>query len=799
MSLTPVAPRGARLTLAVLSLTFGAQAQTLTREVNPFIGTTNGGNVFPGPIAPFGMVAFSPDQSPLPGRRAPIAAPGGYEWRSNGIRGFSLTHLSGSGCAGAGGDIPLMPITTPVRLSPSSPDAYTVYASGMSHAKESASPGAYRVTMDNGVSVDLAATPRTAVGRFAFPADKPANVLIRTSDSQTGSTAAVTRIDAEKRTVSGSVTSGNFCGYLANDRRESYYTLHFVAVFDQPFTVGGTWRDGTVTPDATSTEGGTTYGEQGFPPAGKGSGGWVVFDPKTTPVVNVRIGVSYVDEAGARANLEEESPATATLEATQAATRDAWEKLLGRVRIEGGSRDDRTVFYTALYHSFIHPTLHSDVDGRYLGMDGRIHEVSGTQKEQYANFSGWDVYRSQVQLVALLEPKVGSDLVQSLLNQANQNGGVWDRWTHITGATGVMNGDPSPPTVAAIHAFGGRDFDLKAVYASLLKAATVPTPKDLGRVGCPVLCQGQRPGLDQWLALHYMPVGAPGWGSASDTLELAAADFSMAQLARLAGDKTNTQRFTERSGWWRNLYNPTATPAGGYIQPRKADGSWPAFDPAADDEFVEGSGAQYLWMVPFDPAGLFELMGGVEKARARLDTFFQDDKGVWAVTKAGPLHAELDNEPSIAAPWLYAFAGEPWKTQAVVRAAMRRIWTNTPEGISGNDDLGQMSSWYVWSALGLYPVYPGRAELVLGSPLFPSARISRPGANLTIKGTGAAPEARYVRGLKVNGKPSRKPWLPADFLTRDATLEFELSETPDKGWGAAPADAPPSFGPRSTR
>jgi putative alpha-1,2-mannosidase len=169
------------------------------------------------------------------------------------------------------------------------------------------------------------------------------------------------------------------------------------------------------------------------------------------------------------------------------------------------------------------------------------------------------------------------------------------------------------------------------------------------------------------------------------------------------------------------------------------------------------------------------------------------------VTKAGPLHAELDNEPSIAAPWLYLFAGEPWKTQAVVRAAMRKIWTHAPEGISGNDDLGQMSSWYVWSALGLYPVYPGRAELVVGSPLFTSARIVRPGATLTIKGTGAAPDAPYVRSLKVNGKPSQRAWLPADFLARDGVLEFELSSTPERGWGAAPADAPPSFGPRSTR
>jgi predicted alpha-1,2-mannosidase len=356
-----------------------------------------------------------------------------------------------------------------------------------------------------------------------------------------------------------------------------------------------------------------------------------------------------------------------------------------------------------------------------------------------------------------------------------------------------MNGDPSPPSIAAIYAFGGRDFDLKGAYASLLKAATTPTALDLSHRGCEVQCVGERPGLDQWLKLHYMPVGAPGWGSAADTLELAAADFGVAQLAEEAGDAANARLFRSRAGWWRNLFNP----ATGYIQPRNADGSWKNVDADVenDDDYVEGSGAQYLWMVPFDPKGLFDMLGGIAKASSRMDRFFYNEDGSLAVTKSGMSHAELDNEPSIASPWLYDFTGEPWKTQEIVRAAMNRIWTNAPNGISGNDDLGEMSSWYVWAALGMYPLYPGRAELVLASPLFEEATVARAQGPLVIRAAGAARDAPYVASLMVDGKPHDKPWLDASFVLTGGRLDYTLARAPGKSWGANLADAPPSFGP----
>jgi len=394
-----------------------------------------------------------------------------------------------------------------------------------------------------------------------------------------------------------------------------------------------------------------------------------------------------------------------------------------------------------------------------------------------------------------LMPKVGSDIAQSLYNQAQQNDGEWDRWTHNSGGTHVMSGDPAVPALADIYAFGGRDFDLHGAYASLLKAATVPTAHDSSDDGCNVECVGQRPSLDQWLKLHYIARQSHAWGGAAETLEDATADFALAQLATDVGDHSNQQQLLTRAGYWRNLFNPKATTQGGYIQDRNADGSWAAFSPASDDGFVEGSASVYVWMVPFDIHGLFQQMGGPAKAVGRLDRFFQDAAGHWAFTNAGPLHAELNNEPSVATPWLYDFVGQPFKTQQVVRAVVDTLWKNAPDGIPGNDDLGEMSSWYVWSALGLYPEIPGRAELMIGSPLFTHAVIHRENGEVTIDAPDASVDHPYVHALWVNDQPHVSPWLPSDFAEHGGRLRFVLQSTADKQWGSDSANVPPSFPP----
>ncbi|WP_254060011.1 GH92 family glycosyl hydrolase [Granulicella sp. L56] len=795
----------ALMTVAATSLLSAAGVADRASLVNPLVGTANGGNVFPGATMPFGMVQFSPEATPVNLKRM-IAAPGGYEYRANRLRGFSLTNVEGWGCAGGSGDVPLMPITDAVEGSPSA-DFRHAYSAAFSHADEKAEPGSYRVKLGNGVEVELAAATRMGIATFKFPEGKPARVLVRTSDSEVGSTAAQTRIDAATGTVTGSVRSGNFCGYIGTEDRRPYYTLHFVARFDRPVTETGAWIDDKVTPGATTAEGGTGFGPKGFPEAGHGSGVWLGFG--TGGGVRVRIGISYVSDENAEANLEAESRDGATYEQVAARARAAWNKRLNQIETEGGTEEQKIVFTTALYHALMTPTAYSDANGEYMGMDEKVHRIAAPQSVQYANFSGWDVYRSQFQLLTWLDAKQGSDIAQSLYNQSQQDGGRWDRWTHLGGATHVMNGDPAAAAVADVWAFGGREFDAKGALASLVRAADVPTKEDLSHDGCPVECVGQRPGLDQWLKLHYIPVGAPAWGPAADTLEDVSAEFGISALAGHLGDENVRQRFAVRAQYWKNIWNPNAAPDGGYFMNRNADGSWPVmqsdddddndqkphgFTPATGAGFVEGSAAQYVWMVPFNVAGLFEQMGGREKAVARLDRFFYDDKGAPAVTNAGPLHAELNNEPSIETPWLYDFAGQPWKTQQLVRQVLNTIWKNAPDGIPGNDDLGEMSSWAVFASMGIYPEIPGRAEFVLGSPIFSKVTIHRAEGDVRIVAKSAAADNFYVRGVRVNGKTSSKTWLPESFATKGGTLEFDLSDTPDKNWGVNRGDEPPSFG-----
>jgi predicted alpha-1,2-mannosidase len=773
-----------------------------TMLVNPFIGTSHGGNVFPGATTPFGMVQFSPEASPTR-KDLPIASPGGYEYRSTMLRGFSLTNVEGWGCAGGSGDIPLMPIVENVTTSPSS-NYRTAYASSFTHGDEHAEPGYYRVKLGNGVTVELTASTRTAAAALHYPYGRPGTLLMRTSDSEVGSADAHTVIDPARRMITGSVTSGNFCGYIGTEDRHSYYTLYFALVSDQPFLGAGAWHDMQVTPGATTAEGGTGYGKKGFPANGHGSGVWVDYAPKDAGDVHLRIGISYVSEANAQANLRAEDPAGTSFAAMREQAHAAWRKKLGQIEIQGGTAEQRTVFTTALYHSLMTPTTASDANGEYTGFDGKTHHVSKGQQAQYADFSGWDVYRSQFQLLTWLDPQMGSDIAQSLLNQADQNSGAWDRWTHNSGATHVMNGDPAAPAVADIYAFGGHGFDAQGALRSLVHAADVPTAADLSDAGCPVECAGERPGLDKWLTLHYIPVGAPAWGPAADTLEDATAEFGISALSARLGEDAVSRRFLKRAQYWRNIFNPKAAPDGGYMENRNADGSWAlvqddgdktprAFTPSTGDGFVEGTAAQYVWMVPFNEAGLFRAMGGTAKAAARLDRFFYDAHGAPAVTEAGPLHAELNNEPSIETPWLYNWAGQPWKTQQLVRQVLNTIWKNAPDGIPGNDDLGEMSSWAVFASLGLYPEIPGRAELVLGSPLFPKTTVHRPRGDVHIVADGAATNAPYVQSLTVNGAPYTRTWLPESFAHTGGTLHFKLGSQPDKSWGTAKDAAPPSF------
>lgn len=767
-------------------------------HVDPLIGSAGGGNTYPGAVRPFGMISWSPTSTA--GDQTNTGAANGYSYNTTRVRGFSLTHVNGAGChPGAAGDVPIMPFVGEVTSSPTADVRDQVFASDFTHDDESATPGRYRVGLASGASADLSVTTRAGVGDFTFPRDRPAALLFRVSNSLNGSEDAEVTIDPDTRTVSGSVLTGAFCGRRANgggNNKKTYYRLYFTASFDRAFAGTGTWVDGSLQPGGTTASGGEGY-ETGAARQGRGSGGYVTFDPSGDNDVRVRVGISYTSAEAARHNLDREIRPHDSVDDIAADARREWARQLRAVEVTGGTEAERTTFYTALYHSFLQPNVTSDVDGTYLGSDRRVHRLEQGQRAQYGNFSGWDQYRAHTQLLALLEPKIASDYAQSLLNLANQNGGVWDRWVHVNGPTHVMTGDPSAPALAGMHAMGARDFDVRSAFESLVRQATVPHPDGLSDKGCPGQCEGQRPNLAEYLRLGYAPQDTCHcWGGAAETLEDATADFALADWAGRLGRADVRDALLPRASWWRNTFNPSAAD-GGYQQARMSDGTWTwPFSPSSDLGFAQGTSSTYTWMVQHDVSGLAAAMGGRERAAQRLDAFFHKPDGSWATGGDG-LRYDPTNEPGIHTPWLYNALGQPWKTQETVRAMASLVYRTGPSGLPGNDDLGTMSAWYVFAALGVYPQTPSRAELLLSSPVFPATKINRNGApTITISAPDASPSNVYVRGATLNGQAHGKSWLSEDFVTGGGELVVDVTSTPDTTWGTA--DLPVDHVPTAT-
>lgn len=784
-------------TATAATATGTSAATTASRPVNdpaasvdPFIGTSHDGNTWPGATAPFGMMQWSPTGTKGDQTSTPVA--NGYSYDVNRLRGFSLTHLNGAGCApGAAGDVPIMPITTAVTTSPSADTTDAVYAAGYSHDQESASPGRYSVQLDNGVRTDLAVTTRAGIGEFAFPAGQAANLLFRTSNSINGSEAADTRVDARTRTVSGSVLTGGFCsrrangGGATNPDRRSYYRLYFTATFDRDFTSTGTWKDGTVQPGGTHASGGEGY-LTGADRAGRGSGAWVGFDARRGATVHARIGISYVSAAGAVANRDAEVRKHASVSSVAAATRASWNRELSRIRVGGGTADRTTQLYTSVYHALMQPNTLNDRDGRYLGPDMRVHRIDRGHAAVYGTYSGWDQYRAQIQLLALLRPDVAGDMAQSMLRFAQQNGGIWDRWLHLGAPTHVMTGDPSAATLATWYAMGVRNFDVRAAYQSLRKQATVQNADALSDIGCPGQCLAQRPGLDRYLQRQYAANDdCHCWGGAAETLEDSISDSALGSWASSLGLRSDARMFAARGMYWKNTFNPAV----GYQAARQADGSWtPRWAPSTGVGFAQGTSAQYTWLVPQDVSGLSAALGGDAAAVTRLDSFFHDASGAFAVTGGDATKFDPTNEPDIHTPWMYNALGQPWKTQETVRRVVDDAYGTGPSGLPGNDDLGTMSAWYVFASIGLYPQTPGRAEMLIGSPTFSTVDIRRAtGHRIVIRSSGTD---QYVQGARLDGRTLTGSWVPASFVNRGGTLSLRVGATPDTEWATAPRDRP---------
>ncbi|GAA1876277.1 GH92 family glycosyl hydrolase [Lapillicoccus jejuensis] len=704
--------------------------------VNPIIGTSGYVDTFPGPDVPFGMVQLGPDTSP------DRPAGGGYEYTDKDLRGFSLSHVSGPGC-GAGGDLPMLPVSGDVGSDPGS------LVQPFSHTGEVAKAGFYQVTTGTGaaaVTSRMSTTTRAGISQFAFPSGADGHLVLKLTDSATpvdGTTGAV----IGDREVIASVTTGHFCGQ--SPTVEDDYTIHVDLRFQQPFT-------------ASHVTG----------KSANGGPGTIVLDFPAGTTVTAKAGVSYTSDANAALNLATEIPGW-NLAAVREAARSAWDAQLGKIEVGGGTKDQQVQFYTALYHALLHPNTFSDVNGQYPGFDGTVHTTDPGHVE-YATFSGWDTYRSQAQLEAVVAPQQMSDTVRSMLHQYEQMGQL-PKWAFNNGESYVMVGDPADGIIADAYAFGARDFDVQEALAAMVTEAT--QKNDV------------RPGQQVRDVKGYLPDdGSYGccnfYGSASTLLEYDSADYAIASLARSLGNDSVYQRFATRSQDWQNIFNP----ATGYVQAKLADGTWaPGFTPGTSTGMVEGSASQYTPMVPHNLAALIAGKGGPVKYESFLDSLFT------SIDHPGPLNADLSNEPSIEIPWEYDYVGAPWKTQQVVREAQQKLYFNAPVGSFGNDDLGAMSSWYVWSNLGMYPETPGTDTLVLGSPVFPTATVHlASGKALTVTAPRASTGTPYVQSLTLNGSAWDKPWVPGSRVLQGANLAFDLGSTPNKAWGSDLSKAPPS-------
>jgi predicted alpha-1,2-mannosidase len=785
-----------------------AQGAGLADHVRVFAGTRpghdtfGGGHNFPGATVPFGMVQWSPDTTP-----ADRNGRGGYDYRDSHVKGFSLTHLAGAGCS-LYGDFPFLPTTEPLDGSPAATGSSLdgEFQPGFSHARESGRPGYYSVHLNPahgaGIDVELTATTRTGMARFTFPRNPHSSVLVNAGGSAQPDDFSAVKIDPERHEIDGTASSGLFCG------QRPRYRVYIAAIFDRPFGGYGTWEASKI------ASGSTAASDSQEPPANPATsadaGAYATFDTRRKRIVTARVGVSFVSVEDARANLAAENPGRG-FGAVADRAEGAWNRSLGRIRVSGGPPRLIDTFYTALYHAFLAPRTFSDVGGAYIGMDGLLHRALG--RIQYADFSGWDTYRTQIQLLSILAPRRASEMVRSLLADAAESGCL-PRWPYANGQSMTMVGDSADPLIASAAAFGATAFDRGAALAEMLKGADEPCRSANGEYL-------ERQGLAAYLKLGYVPYdldtnvrnansiyGSPDdvWGSAATTLEYAVDDFAIAQFAaRWLHDGATYGRFMQRSGNWRKLFGAN----GGQAEPRYENGSFPAdYDNLRGGGFVEGNSVQYSWMVPHDPAGLFAATGGRVRATGRLDRFLRKLNGGPGGTHTD--HALLGNEPTLHVPWLYDWTRSPYRTQATVRRALR-LYSTAPAGYPGNDDLGTLSSWYVFGALGLYPEVPGVGILAIGSPLFRHASIAMPhrrrvtisASAQRVEGKGkrrhvvslGLPKAPYIQALRIGGHAYSRPWTTYCALARGADLTFQLGPRPNREWGSSAAAVPPSFGP----
>lgn len=716
--------------------------------VDPFIGTTNYGTTNPGARCPWGIMSVTPfnvmgsDSNTYDKDSRWWSTP--YEWTNSFLTGFAHVNLSGVGCPDMG-SLLLMETTGPLE-----PD-YHKYGTG--YSAEHAEPGYYAVRLDRyGISAELTSTLRTGVSRFTFPAGE-SHVLLNLGEGLTNESGAFLRRKSETE-IEGMKLLGNFC----YDVPQAVYPIYFALRVSKVPKRTGWWKhQRPMTAEAEWDQHAgqyKVYTKYGREIAGDDIGAYFTYDTGEGESIEVRLAVSFVSTENAWQNMEAETAKLSFAQLRERASSN-WEKELSRITVEGGTEEQRKVFYTALYHTMIQPSILQDINGQYPTMESD--SVGQTAHDRYTIFSLWDTYRNVHQLMTLVYPERQLDMVRSMIDMYRE-GGWLPRWELIGRETLTMEGDPAIPVIVDTWLKGLRGYDIETAYEAMLKSATLPSEANL-----------LRRDNDDYLRLGYVPLKGKYDNSVSHALEYYVADHALSILADSLGHKEEAERFYKQSLGYKNYFDPATKT----LRPKLPDGSFLSpYDPEMGKNFEpnpgfhEGCAWNYAFFVPHDIPGLVRLHGGQEAFVRHLQSVF--DEG----------HYDPSNEPDIAYPYLFTyFSGEEWRTQQLVSELLATYFHTTPDGIPGNDDTGTMSAWAVFSMMGLYPDVPGVPEYALTAPTFDRITIRLDptwygSERLIIE--GAPRDAKsYIKGIRFNGKPLKRHRISHEILRQGGVLSYE--------------------------
>jgi predicted alpha-1,2-mannosidase len=778
---------GAAGSLALRDLPGQSAARSVSRYIHPIIGASTSqklgeGKTFPGATLPFGMVQVSPDTL-TGGDNAP-----GYSWEHTSIEGFSFARMSGVGWYGDFGNLQVMPTTGTMKLACGRPDhPGEGWRSRFSHTTERAEANYYAVTLDDsGIRAEMTAATRAAMLRFTYPKTETARLGIDLARRIGGtSTRQYVRV-ADEKAIEGWMHCPEADGGWGNGAGHVNYTMYFRLECSKPFKRFGVWKI-LVPENAFPVKSGLTTDyfmmdayyalvrssevlENCREAEGNHLGFFAEFATEENEPVLVKAGISFVSMEGARANLHHDIPGW-SFDAVRRAGVTAWDEALAAIVVEGGTEEQKAIFATAMYHAMIDPRAICDTDGSYVAGDGKIRHAAGHTPRTI--FSGWDVFRAEMPLMMLIRPQLVEDTISSLVELAELSGrGYLERWEIMNAYSGCMDGDPATAVIVDAYAKGLRGFDVEKAYRACRQTA--------GGSGVAT----NRPRNDFYMEHGWVPE-LLSW-----SMDNAYYDWCMSRFAVMRGNTEDAKLFTARAQNYRKLWDAE----NGSMRAKTEEGTWIPWKGKTvfGQGCVESNPGQQSWFVPHDVAGLIELMGGREAFSRELEQFFEKTPDTFAWND----YYNHANEPVHHVPYLFVYAGKPWLTQKWVRRILVKAYKDAVDGIVGNDDVGQMSAWYVLSAIGLYPVCPGDGVYVIGSPLFSKAtmRLDRrysKGGSFTVVARGQSPDNVYVQRATLKGEPLERAWLHHSEIMAGETLELVMGPTPSERWGS---EVPPPSG-----